>query len=117
MSEFNSAVVSDRTLRKDSGNQGNDRAKHQDVFITKESVELPKFVSSKVHHVRLQGVQQQQSHLRDWHSVRQMQYRLLILIYLLLGLSLTAVVLGVVNALTLHSLQEELTSSPSKLSL
>lgn len=117
MSEFNSAVVSDRTLRKDSGNQGNDRAKHQDAFITKESVELPKFVSSKVHHVRLEGVQQQQSHLRDWHSVRQMQYRLLILIYLLLGLSLTAVVLGVVNALTLHSLQEELTSSPSKLSL
>lgn len=116
MSEFNFAVVSDRTLRKDSGNQGNDRAKHQNASTTKQAVELPKFVSSKVHYVKLQDVQQQ-SYLRHWHSVRQMQYRLLILVYLLIGLSLTAVVLGVVNGLTLHSLQEELTTSPSKLPL
>lgn len=115
MSEFKFAVVSDRTLRKDSGNQGNDRAKHHDASTTKQSVELPKFVSS-IQNVRLQKVQQQ-SHLRHWHSVRQMQYRLLILVYLLIGLSLTAVVLGVVNGLTLHSLQEELTTSPSKLPL
>lgn len=115
MSEFNSALVSDRTLRKDNENQGNDRAKHQNASTTKQSVELPKFVSS-IHNVKLQDVRRQ-SYLRHWHSVRQMQYRLLILVYLLLGLSITAVVLGVVNGLTLHSLQEELTTSPSKLPL
>jgi len=43
-------------------------------------------------------------------SVRQMQCRLLILVCLLLGLSLTAFIVGVINLLTLHSqLQEEVT--------
>ena len=52
--------------------------------------------------------QKQQSHLSPWHSIQQRQYRrLLILIYLLLGLSFAALALGAVNYLTLHSLERE----------
>lgn len=87
---------------------GNDRANRQ-ASINKQSVKLPECVSSTVHHVSSKHVQQQPSHLSQWRSVRQMQCRLLILVCLLLGLSLTALIVGVINLLTLHSLQEEVT--------
>ncbi len=42
---------------------------------------------------------------RLWRSLWQGQIRLLILVYLLLGMSIAALVLGIVNYLTLRSLQ------------
>lgn len=90
-------------------------SQNRETSKTKESVELPKLASSTVyHHSKLRHVQKPQSHLRYWRLMRQMQCRLLILVYLLLGLSLPILALGVVNWLTLHSLQEKMNQeSPS----
>jgi hypothetical protein len=104
MSEHNSRAQS--TLVLPPLSPVSNQSKHRQAS-TKQSV-LQEVVTSMVHHPRTQRMQQQ-SHLNRWQLVQQMQYRrLLILVYLLLALSLTAVVLGVINYLTLHSLQEEL---------
>lgn len=90
-------------------------SQNQETSTTKELVELPKLARSTVHHQsKLRHVQKPQSHLRYWRLMRQMQCRLLILVYLLFGLSLPILALGVVNWLTLHSLQEKINQeSPS----
>lgn len=84
-----------------------DLAKQRQVSTIKQSGKLQKVTISTEHRAELESVQQQQSHLRHRRSMQQMQYRLLILIYLLFGLSTVSLVLGVVNWFTLHSLQEK----------
>lgn len=82
------------------------QSKHRQAS-PKQSI-LPEAVALMTHPSRTQRMQQQPRSIR-WRLLQQMQYRrLLILVYLLLGLSLTSVILGVVNYFTLHSLQEEL---------
>lgn len=85
----------------------NDTTKPREVAKNKQSVELPPAQRSTVDLVRSQQREQQQQSFKQRRMVRQMQYRLLILICLLLGLSVSALVLGVVNWFTLHSLQEQ----------
>ena len=85
-----------------------DGSQNRVTSTTKGLVELPKLTSSTVHHhSKSRHVQKPQSHLRYWRLMRQMQCRLLLLVYLLLGLSLPILALGVVNWFTLHSLQEK----------
>lgn len=85
-----------------------DLEKHQKASKPEQSLELREVVTSTDHHPNAQRMQQQQSYLGRWRSVQQMQYRrLLILVYLLLGLGLSSLVMGIVNSLTLHSLQQE----------
>lgn len=85
-----------------------DRVKLNQAAKNKQSIELPPDVNFTVDQRRLQKrVQQQQSYFKQWRTVRKMQYQLLILICLLLGLSVSALVVGIVNWFTLHSLQSE----------
>lgn len=106
MSEFKSQTYSAVALPTVSVEDNT--AKPREAVKNKQSISLPPGVSSTAQQARLQQrVQQGQSHFRQWRTVQQMQYRLLILVCLLLGLSVSALVLGVVNWFTLHSLQEE----------
>ena len=82
-------------------------AKQRQVSTIEQSGKLQKNTSSTKHRAELGCVQQPQSRLSHQRSMQQMQYRLLILIYLLFGLSTVSLVLGVVNWFTLHSLQEK----------
>lgn len=85
--------------------------RHRKASTPEQSVELREVVTP-IHH---STQQKQQSHLSPWRSIQQRQYRrLLILIYLLLGLSFAALALGAVNYLTLHSLQRDSEPIPAK---
>ena len=77
--------------------------------MTKQSEEPQKATNSTVNQAKLRPLSQQKSHLRIWHSIRRLQYRVLVSVYLLLGVSLASLILGVVNFLAIHSLQSQVT--------